>query len=244
MKKILAIMAMAAMTLVACTPNNNDPDDPENGNEKNYVAPITIDGNYDDWAKLDASKVQVLKCAQNTSKTDLKLAKVYADKYYVFVYAEFDFSAYDTVNDAHFHFYINGDNDTSTGGYKGAFDQGETPCVDVMTEGDVIEGGAVCDYDPGVYVWDGPANYIDWSDEYWGDPLEITDFVSGKGNKKAFEFRITRELYPAGKLAKTFTMGMDILVNGWDATGALPNAEASDTNPAGEAPLLTVTISK
>ena len=68
--------------------------------------------------------------------------------------------------------------------------------------------------------------------------------MQGKGTKKAFEFQITRELYPAGKLAKTFTMGIDLLVNGWDATGALPNTDATETNPAGEAPLVEVSINK
>ena len=245
MKKILTLLAMAAFTLVACNPNNTDPDDPNGGgNDNDYKAPITIDGNFEDWAALDASKVTTLKCAGTASKTDIKTARIYADKYYIFVYAEFDLSSYDAVNEAHFHFYINGDNDTSTGGYKGAFDQGETPCVDVMTEGDVIADGAVCDYDPSTFIWDGPANYVDWSDEYWGDPLELVGFVQGKGPQQAFEFQITRELYPAGKLAKTFTMGIDLLVNGWDATGALPNTDATETNPAGEAPLVEVSINK
>ena len=245
MKKILTLLAMAAFTLVACNSNNTDPDDPEGGgSDKDYKAPITIDGSFEDWAALDASKVTTLKCAATAAKTDLKLAKIYADKYYIFVYTEFDFSAYETISDAHFHFYINGDNDTATGGDKGAVDQGETPCVDVMTEGDVIADGSLCDYDPGTYIWNGPANYADWSDEYWGDSQDIVGFVSGKGTKKAFEFQITRELYPAGKLAKTFTMGIDLLVNGWDATGALPNTEATETNPAGEAPLVSISISK
>ena len=164
----------------------------------------------------------------------------------MFVYVEFDWTAYEGVegvNDAHFHFYINGDNDTATGGYEGAFDQGSTPCVDVMTEGDVIEGGNVVDYDPTSHTWEGPANYADWSDDYWV-ALDLSDFVIGKGNTKAFEFQITRELYPAGKLKNPFTMGFDILVNGWDATGALPNTEATETNTAGYAPLLEVSIVK
>ena len=244
MKKILTLLAMAAFTLVACN-SNTDPDEPEgSGNEGDYKAPITIDGNFEDWAALDASKVTTLKCSGTAAKTDIKTAKIYADKYYIFVYAEFDLSSYETVSDAHFHFYINGDNDTSTGGYKGAFDQGETPCIDVMTEGDVISEGSVCDYDPSIFIWGGPANFVDWSDEYWGDSMVIPGFVEGKGNRKAFEFSITRELYPAGKLAKTFTMGIDLLVNGWDATGALPNTDATETNPAGEAPLVEVSINK
>jgi len=247
MKKFFALLACAALCVCACD-KKNDPDNggKNNGGDANYDAPIVLDGNFEDWAAIE-DKVQVVRCAESTSKKDLKQAKVYADKYYVYVYVEFDLSDYDGlsgVSDAHLHFYINGDNDTSTGGYKGAFDQGETPCIDVMTEGDVIAGGAVCEYyDPTVFTWEGPANYMDWSDDYWVE-AETTGFVEGKGTAKAWEFKITRELYPVGKLAKEFTMGIDLLVNGWDATGALPNAEADETNTAGEAPLLLVKLNK
>ena len=241
MKKLLYILSLAALVLTACNPNNNDPEKDNPGPSSDYVAPINIDGSFDDWAKLDASKVTTITCAASASKKDLKLAKIYADKYFVFFYVEFDFSAYDNdVQDGHFHFYINGDNDTSTGGYKGAFNQGETPCVDVMTEGDVIEAGSVCPYDATAHTWEGPVNDPEWNDDYW-IPQEVYNFIDGMGTKKAYEFRLVRELYPAGKLAKKFTMGMDICVNGWDATGALPNAESSEANPYGEAPLLEVT---
>ena len=249
MKKLALFFALAAMFCIAsCQKENNDGNNNGGGknNDDNYVAPITIDGNFEDWAAID-SKVTTLNCAAGHPKPDLKMAKIYADKYYVFIYVEFNFAAYDGVSgvsDAHFHFYINGDKDTSTGGYMGAFDQGDTPCVDVMLEGDVIEGGAVVQaYDPTVYTWEGPANYADWNDDYWIDQ-DLSGFVEGKGTAKAFEFVFTRELYPAGKLANGFTMGMDICVNCWDATGALPNAAPTETNAAGQAPLVTVNIVK
>lgn len=242
MKKVLALMAFAAAMFVSC--DINDPDDPDNpGGGGNYKAPIVIDGDFADWAKLDAGKVIELKCAATAAAKDLKLAKIYADKYFVYIYVEFNFSAYDgDVKNGHFHFYFNSDNNTETGAYEGEWDQGETPCIDVMAEGDVITEGALCDnYDPTIYTWEGPVHQADWDDAYWVE-AEANMFATGKGTKKAFEFRITRELCPGGKLAKTFTMGMDICVNGWDASGALPNTDATDTNPAGRAPLVTVSI--
>ena len=234
-------MALAATLFISCN-KNNDPDDPNNNGEKEYVAPIKIDGSFDDWAAID-SKVQVFKCAADSPKPDMKLMKVYADKYYVFVYIEFDYSAYNgEVTMAHVDFCIDGDADTSTGGYSGAWDQGETPSVDVLIEGSVIEDGAVCEaYDPFVGTWSGEVNGDGWS---WTEIDGLTGFVEGKGTKKAWEFCITRELFPAGKMAKEFKMGVLCTVNGWDATGALPNAPVTDTNLNGQAPLATINYNK
>ncbi len=243
MKKVFALMAIAAMTLVACNkPNNEDDPGQEGGDEKEYVAPIKIDGNFDDWAGL--KDVTTWKCAATAAKTDIKLAKIYADKYYVFVYVEFDLSSYESLvapDGTHFDFHINGDNDTATGGWKGQWDQGEHNCIDLMCQGAIIdETGAFVDYAPGMYKYNAAPGTNEWA---W-EEQPASDFIIGKGNKKAYEFQITRELYPLGKLAKEFTMGIEILVNGWDATGALPNTEATDTNPAGEADLGVVKYTK
>ena len=241
MKKIFALLAFAAALMVSCKDPNN-PDDPNNGGG-DYKAPITIDGDFADWAKLDASKVQEFKCVANAPKPDIKLMKVYADKYFVFVYIEMNYDAYDgEVSMAHIDFCIDGDADTSTGGYNGQWDQGDTPSVDVLIEGSIIEDGAVCEaYEPYVGTWGGDVNADGWS---WTEVEGLTGFVEGKGTKKIWEFRITRELYPAGKLAKEFKMGVLTTVNGWDATGALPNTAVTDTNPNGLAPLATINYNK
>ena len=207
------------------------PDTPGGGGNE-YKAPITIDGNFDDWTSL--KDVTTWKCAATAAKTDIKLAKIYADKYYVFVYVEFDFSSYRTLTTTNFDFYINGDNNTATGGWKGQWNQGKAPCIDVMCRGEVFnKNGVACNYAPRLYKYNGAPNTSEWS---WKEQ-SASGFLVGKGNKKAFEFQITRELYPLGKLANEFTMGIAVLVNGLDVTGALPNSEASETNPTGEAPL-------
>jgi hypothetical protein len=244
MKKVFILLAIAAMTMVACNKPENGDDPSGEGENKEYAAPIKIDGDFTDWAAL-GDKVQVVKCAPSSSNLDLKLMKVYGDKYYVFVYLEFDYSAYEAVTSNYLNFIINGDNDKATGGYKGPFDQGETPCVDMLIQGAVIADGVDCEFDPYVGLWPDTmaANSPDWPSPSWTE-VENNNFIIGKGSKKAWEFQITRELYPAGKLAKEFGIGALCTVNGWDATGALPNADATETNPAGEADLLTVKYNK
>ena len=57
MKKILTLLAVAAMVAVACDKNNDN-------NGSSDKAPISIDGDFADWAALDASKVVVAKNAE------------------------------------------------------------------------------------------------------------------------------------------------------------------------------------
>lgn len=246
MKQIFSFVAIAAMVCFASCQKGGNTNNGGSGNggkqQEEYVAPITIDGEFDDWAAIE-SKATTLTCATNNPKQDLKKAMVYSDKYYVFVYVEFDYTAYDGApTDVHFDFVINGDNDTSTGGYMGSFAQGETPCVDLLVQGDLIVGGELAEaYDPFVGTWSGDANGDGWS---WTEVEGLTGFVEGKGTKKVWEFQITRELYPAGKLAKEFTMGLFASINGWNATGVLPNVEPTEENAEGYTNLMTVSLSK
>jgi len=243
MKKVLAFLAVAALCVCAC----GEKDGPNNGGGKNnggddYQAPITIDASFDDWAAIE-DKVATYTCPAGHPKPDIKLCKVYADKYYVYLYVEFDYSAYEgEVSDNHFNICINGDNDTTTGGYEGDWAQGETPCIDLLIQGDVLSGGAAPEaFDPFVGTYANAANAADWG---WSECEGLSGFIEGKGTKKAWEFKLTREVYPAGKLAKEFTMGLSTCVNGWDSTGALPAVEPTEENAAGRAPLMTVTLSK
>ncbi len=246
MKKIMTMLAMtAAILAVSC--NKNDKPGPDNkpDEEEEYVAPIIVDSDTSDWAKLDASKVQscTMKAADTWAYPEIKSAKVYADEYYVYVYMQFNNVEPDPTNSegSHFALYINGDNNTATGGYSGQWDQGETPCIDVLVMGTYFNAdGWVNNLNCEVYNWTGENNADGW---LWGD-VEITGFAEGYCNSKGIEFALTRDLYPAGTFADEFTMGFQLQTNGWDATGALPNGEPDADNPSGKAPLLKVVVNK
>ena len=112
MKKILTFLAMTAsilMVSVSCH-KNDDEDEDEGGEEPEYVAPIKVDGDFSDWAKLPAANVAEAKCDPEATKTALKLVKVYADAVYVFVYFEWDkdqITHEPDVEHVPFHCYIN-----------------------------------------------------------------------------------------------------------------------------------------
>lgn len=247
MKRILSFLALTAMILSVSCKKNDDPKKPDDkkDEEKEYVAPITLDGDFSDWAKLDASKTAscTLKAADTWAYPEIKSAKVYADELFVFVYMEFNTAVLSPESGSHFALYINGDGNTATGGYNGQWDQGETPCIDVLVMGTYFDpdaGGWIKDLDCEVYAWNGKPNTDGWS---WGD-VEVADFAQGKCTNKGMEFALSRDLYPAGTFAEEFSIGFQLQTNGWDATGALPNAEPSDDNPSGKAPLLTVKVNK
>ena len=187
------------------------------------VQPIKIDGSFDDWAALDPAKVSVATYAtESSNKDDLKTLKVYANEQAVYVYVEFDLSGYNpgAVESATMEIYLNGDNNTATGGWRAFWDQGTTPCIDLLLQGAVIEDGAVVDYGGSAYKYAGLPNTNEWT---W-ENVSVDGFVYGKGSMVAYEIKLDRWLYPLGTLADTFTMGVDVMVNGWDATGVLPTS--------------------
>lgn len=241
MKKILCFLAMTASILAVSCKKVNEDDEEEGGGETEYVAPINIDGDFSDWAKLDASKIAEAKLdpLQDT-KTALKLVKVYADAIYVFVYFEWDKSQISHEPDVEhvpFHCYINTDGDAATGGYGDEFTDA---CTDIMFEGFIYpEGATVGSYVPGVYEWTGDTNGVGWS---WGDLGEFNNLTEGAGIEGKYEFQIARELMPK-KLADTFSIGFDIQQD-WESVGILPISHVTEDNPSGYAPSLQVTTVK
>ena len=243
MKKILSFLAMTAsilMVSVAVSCNKTDDDDDEGGESSEYVAPIKIDGDFSDWAKLDASKIAEAKLDPlQDAKTALKVVKVYADPIYVFVYFEWDKSQISHEPDVEhvpFHCYINTDGDASTGGYG---DQFTDACTDIMFEGSIYPDGVLGSYVPGVYEWTGDTNGVGWS---WGDLGEFNNLTEGAGIEGKYEFQIARELMPK-KLADTFSIGFDIQQD-WESVGILPISHVTEDNPSGYAPSLQVTTVK
>lgn len=243
MKKILTFLAMTAsilMVSVSCNKNNGDEEDPDGPDEPEYVAPITIDGEFADWAKLPSANVAEAKCDPDATKTALKLVKVYADAVYVFVYFEWDkdqITHEPDVEHVPFHCYINTDGDASTGGYGDEFSDA---CSELLFEGFVYPDGAkVGSYEPGVHEWTGDVNGTGWN---WNDLGEFNGLCAGAGIEGKYEFQIARELMPK-KLADNFSIGFDIQ-QGWESVGVLPNTHVTDDNPGGLAPSLQVKTKK
>ena len=241
MKKILTFLAMTASILaisVSCNKTGGEEEEPDGPDQQEYVAPIKVDGDFSDWAKL--TSVAEAKCDPDATKTALKVVKVYADAVYVFVYFEWDkdqITHEPDVEHVPFHCYINTDGDASTGGYG---DQFSDACTELLFEGFIYPGGAsIGSYEPGVFEWTGDVNGTGWS---WNDLGEFNGLCAGAGIEGKYEFQIARELLPK-KLADTFSIGFDIQ-QGWESVGVLPNAHVTDDNPGGLAPSLQVTTKK
>ena len=251
MKKVFALMAIAATVMaVSCKKGGDPTPTPEPGPDPTptYVQPITIDGDFADWAKLPAAQMAIAECPQDASKTALKLVKVFADEMFIFVYFEWDKGqiTHDPTPDEYgdpteavpFHVYLNGDGLSTTGGFG---DQWTDACTDVLMEGFIYpDGESIGSYEPGLFKWSGEVNGTGWSWEGLGD---ISGITAGAGIEGKYELSILRELYPLGKIAEEFSIGFDIQ-QGWDSVGILANAAPSEDNPSGVMPSLKVKTQK
>lgn len=256
MKKILSLLAIAAMVCMAASCNKEKKTKHhDDGDDIEYNAPITIDGNFADWALLGD---KVTSCSSLMEEgNDLKELKVYADEYFIYVYVKFNNTVPDpTWEDGLNHIvidtFINGDNDIDTGGYIGKWDQNiqqgeETiskPCFDVMIYDSIYDkntetgGQGFCYGDSymEIQTWEGEPNTDGW-DGKWA-LSDVEDFAVSNGNNLEYELAICRELYPKGKMADEFTMGVLASCGTWDATGWLPDAATGDAKP------LTVRVDK
>lgn len=242
-----ALMAAVLVGFSACEgdkPHRTGGDD----DEEEFVSKIKVDGDFSDWAALDASKVAVARNV-NAEKDALKILKVYADKVYLNVYFEFDGDQIVDRGWPAVHVYLNSDGDASTGGYGDEF---ADACVDYMLETAIFSDGEWNDWNASFWPWWGDANGTGWT---WADPAvqhdeadlwgafipEGSGISHGMGSGNAYEIQIVREMLTGAKFAKTFGVGIDIQQN-WTSIAWLPNAESSDTNPNGLANMLSVTI--
>ena len=265
MKKIMTLAAMfaaVAMTFSACNKENKPAggnggnNGGENNEEDEFVSAITVDGDYSDWAALDASKVASATANADYTPAGLKSMKVYADAVYIHVYFEYDMEYASDANTA-IHFYINSDNNTETGGYDDAH---LSPDCDVMLEGRIYSTGLVS-FDPGLFLWEAPTNDAGWGgfdgswdgttpDEsnLWGcDLVEGSGVAQGTGGEGKYELSIMRVMMTGVTWADAFTIGMDMSAD-WSTVGVLPNAapglEEEGADPNGRTNKLLVTIDK
>ena len=236
----MSLLAVAAIICVSCgkdpkpTPGPDGPDDPtpEPEPEPTYVAPITIDGDFSDWAKLDASKMCIATCAAEPAWSALKVMKIYMDEVYMFVYFEYDDSQLPDKSDVQGHVYFDSDCDDTTGGCNNQFIPG---CIEYMGEGHFYRSDAVSSFDPSISAWIGEplAGGWDWETVYPSG----SGIFNGDGGNGKYEMAMLREMFP--ELGDEFGFGMDIQQT-WNSVGVLPNAELNDENPTGKASLMRV----
>ena len=205
--------------------------------EPEYVSPITIDGDFSDWAGLDASKVSVATCNADAKWTALKTVKVYADAVYVNVYFEFDADELADLSSVPFHVYINEDASAATGNDQFLGQGGQ----DWLMEGFVFSEGSFCSYDPYLFSYDGAEDTVEWA--YTEVLPENSGIGSGAGAGNAYEFSLMREMLMGVNLADTFTVGFDIQQS-WNSVGVLPNTAVTDENSSGSTQMLIVNVRK
>ena len=260
MKKFFALAAIFAATMMSFTACEKDP---QNGGEQTdpdacetcgknpceceeeYVQAITIDGDFSDWAAVEAATAT---CAADAKYTALKTLKAYADEFYVFLYVEF---VEDEIADREwtpFHVYFNADNSDATGGFGDQWTDANAEC---MLETAIFGSGAYTTYDAALFKWWGEVGGTGWSwtdpsvehsgDDNWGAVLgEGAGISTAAGAGNAFEISILKEMMQGVEFADTFSVGVDIQQS-WSSVGVLPNAASTDENPNGLAPKLVVT---
>ena len=204
---------------------------------------LTMDGDFSDWAALPAKSFSQTYGDEDASHPALTHCKVYANSEYIYVYVEWDTDYITDKSWVPFHCYINTDGNATTGGFS---DQFADACSDILLEGAVYADDAICSYWAGGYAWIGEANGSGWGWAPDTDNLFPEDAPTvGAGIDGKYEFSISRSMMAAVgfPIADVFSIGFDIQQN-WNSVGVLPNASASESNPSGTAPSLTVTTQK
>lgn len=177
-------------------------------------APVTVDGDPAEWAKLPSDYVTEMVCANDAELTGLKSAKVfYEDKLYVLLEVT-DEALAKGVTDGklrlHF-FFDNGNNGDK--GYKGA--------IDCMLEGKMTSGGEWCALSSSYYQWTGEDPTV-WSGSWTAADATPTFTFAGKGNY--YECAMDYSNYPGG-LNDVIGIGFDIQDGEYAPMGYLPSNE-------------------
>ncbi|MBO7071225.1 MAG: hypothetical protein J6W09_08035 [Bacteroidales bacterium] len=245
MKKSFIFAALALVLFVSCgknkpdRPRDDDPDDIET------PASITIDGEFDDWAALDQSKVKIARNNPESPWEAVKQISVYADKDFVYYYIEYDAESLADLlgaNDPlHIRLCINTDGEF-TSGYSSYFLQ----AYDFIIEGALgNEAGGWKDFDGTLHQRVGGE---------WKTLLEPGhSLVSGKGKSNMYEIQLIREVFngavassetPNSPMGDVFHTGVRFYGPAWAELSNLPNSSAEEGDGKGWGNLLEVTTSK
>lgn len=243
MKKIFAFLMLTAAVAVSCQKGGgSDNGGGNNGGGNNKGLAIKIDGNFDDWASLDPTKVSVAKNDPNSPWSAVTEIRCCADADFVYYYVKYNKSELKDLLDGNDELFarlnLNTDGEF-TSGYKNYSLDGY----------DFIAEGA---------IGDGKGGFGDFACELskrndkggWDSLLPSTSgLVMGKGAGNEYEILLARELFnnavPAEhKMGDVFYTGMRFYQGDWDELANIPNAAVDDENPNGWGNLMKVTTIK
>lgn len=251
MKKTILLLSAALFLFVACKKDKPDgPDGPDKPDTPTSDELIEIDGSFDDWSaaagvitvKNDASYVGQ-EVDESKQRIDaLKVMKIAADKYNIYVYTEVDMSVVyaggvpnwegvimDPAKAMALEVYIDADDNPATGGINWVWG---TCGWEYHLEASVFNPVAVGEMEGASF---NKFTGEDGTDIWAVDPPaqeEMTDnglcAGNGKldGNIAKYEVAITRALLP--KLGKKCAIGVEILSENWMLMGVLPQANDGD----------------
>ena len=242
MKKLVTLMAMAGMLAFALSCSKDDSkDNKKNNEEPNKEEPVeatvTIDGDFADWAALDASKVAVAKNNPDSPWEAVSEIRCYATEDFVFYYIRYDSATlsefYGDATSLPIRLCINTDGEF-TSGYQSYFLDG----YDFIIEGSLLgEDGAWTAFDGTLHQR---------VDGKWIALLEPgNSLVTGAGAGNEYEIMLFREVFngPAASMpmGKTFQTGIRFYDPGWGELSNMPNASMEEGEGNGWGHLLNIT---
>lgn len=257
MKKIFVLMIAAAMAFTACnkdpkpTPTPKPgPDDPTPDPEPQYVQPITIDGDFADWAKLPSANVAVAKSDAASPWDAVNEIRVYSDDFYVFYYIEYNNAKIGELLAAANGTKTNSEgveekiglpirlNINTDGEFTSGYPSYSLDAYDFIIEGSLAEDGAWKSFDGTLH------QRIDgWK------ALQEGGLCTGAGNGNKYEICLPRDIFNAAAasssvpmlMADEFQTGIRFYTPDWGELANMPDGAVTDDNTKGWGHLLNVT---
>ena len=239
MKKIAILLAAALVFTLACDKTNKDNNKQKENEEQ--AGPITIDGNFDDWASLQGA--YSAKNSADSQWDAVREIRVYAYGDYVYYYVRFDkeyMKEYFEANDvlpARVNLNTDGE---FTSGYQNYFTQG----YDFMIELSLGNGAG------GWGTADDSSLHQRLNDD-WTQLLGANSGLTfGAGNGNEFELFVDRSIFndavkksanpmPMGDNFQTSMRFYETTSSGkWEELSNMPNSNE------GYGPLLDITFAK
>ncbi|MBQ6081382.1 MAG: hypothetical protein IJK91_02770 [Bacteroidales bacterium] len=255
MKKLFVLMIAAAMAFTACekkpqpTPTPGPGPDDEPDPEPTYVQPITIDGDFADWAKLPAANVASAKSDAASPWDAINEIRVYADDFFIFYYLEYNNSKIADLLAAASGEKTNSEgvvekiglpirlNINTDGEFESGYKSYSLDGYDFIIEGSLAEDGAWKSFDGTLHQRIGS-----WT------ALQEGGLCTGAGNGNKYEICLPRDIFNAAAaksevvmlMGDEFQTGVRFYTPDWGELGNMPDGAVTDDNTKGWGHLLTI----